>query len=136
MCLNKFNYCINEVVMVNIEHLLTGERSETSAVHHCQIAVAGYRLPGILKATTGDNKSPSCTTRKDSINLCDRGLFPPLLTYFRIGGWGQRGTFYGKAADCVLNLPSHINLFVHHSFLCQRDHKSNQCCKNKVESTN
>lgn len=62
-----------------------------------------------------DKKSPQRTTRKDNINLRDRGLFPPLLTYFRERG-GQRETFCGEEAACVLNLPSHINSFIHHYF--------------------
>ena len=34
------------------------------------------------RATTEDNKSPQCTTRKDNINLSDRGLFPTLVNLF------------------------------------------------------
>lgn len=48
--------------------------------------------PGSLGATLEDNWSPQCATRKDNINIRDRGLFSPLLTSFR-GSRGQRGMF-------------------------------------------
>lgn len=83
---------------------------------------------GSSKPQRAGNKSPRRTTRKGAINLHDRGLFPPLLTYFREEDGGREERFMEKAADCVLNLPAHVNSLVRQPPTWQKEIQS----RNKI----
>lgn len=96
---------------------LTLTNARTSAVEIAAAALCkAYTQLSSHEGTIEDNKSPQCSTRKKSINHSDRGLFPPMLTYFR-ERCGQREIFWKEEAECLLSLPSHINAFIHHYYL-------------------